>query len=347
LEQHIWPQEATHVSSDFVYDGTLLAAAEMLRGGITCCNDMYFHPDDAARAFDAAGLRAILGVPILDFPTPYARDGEEYLRRGLEARDRWHDHPRLTFALGPHAPYTVSDATFGRIVMFAQQLDLALQTHLHETAAEIAQSLAQFGERPLHRLARLGVTGPNFIAIHAVHMDAGDIELLAREHGHAVHCPSSNMKLASGLAPVAALMAAGINVALGTDGAASNNRLDLFEEMRLAALAAKTQTGDAAQLPAQQALRMATLNGAQALGLEDRLGSITIGKRADLVAVDLSALEALPCYDPVSHLVYVSNRRDVTHVWVDGECRLRDGQLLQLDARELASTARRWQEKLK
>ena len=346
LEQHIWPREGVHVSPSFVHEGTLLAAAEMLRGGITCCNDMYFHPDEGARAFDAAGMRAMVGMPVLEFPTPYASDADAYLRLGLEARDRWRDHARLRFALAPHAPYTVSDATFQRIVVFADQLDIPIHTHVHETAGEIEQSLRAFGERPLQRLSRLGVAGPNLIAVHTVHLGERDIHLLANAHASAVHCPSSNLKLASGIAPVAALLGSDVNVALGTDGAASNNRLDLFEEMRLAALLAKAQSGDAAELPAQQALRMATLNGAQALGWAEEIGSLVAGKRADLVAVDLSSPDALPCYDPCSHLVYVASRRDVTHVWVDGELRVRDGILAGLDVAELAAMAHRWQERI-
>src|SRR6185503_10273376 len=234
LTDHIWPREGRFVSADFVYDGTLIGAAEMLRGGITCCNDMYFHPDAAARAYEAAGMRALVGVPILDFPTPYAADADAYLQRGLAARDAFKHSPRLTFALAPHAPYTVGDATWRKIVMYAGQLELPIETHVAETRAEVEEARAQTGSAPLARLARLGATGPDFIAIHAVHLDAADIDLLATHGCHVVHCPASNMKLASGIAPVTALRARGINVALGTDGAASNNRLDVLGEMRLA-----------------------------------------------------------------------------------------------------------------
>ncbi len=273
LEQHIWPREGRFVAPDFVFDGTLLGAAEMLRGGITCCNDMYFHPEATSRAYEASGLRALVGLPVLDFPTPYAADADAYLQRGLEARDAFKHVPGLHFALAPHAPYTVSDATFAKIVMYARQLDLPIETHVAETREEVETALAQTGASPLRRLDHLGVTGPGFIAIHAVHVDAGDIALLASQDCHVVHCPASNMKLASGIAPLAALLAAGVNVALGTDGAASNNRLDIFSEMRLASLLAKVTTGDAAAVPAATALRMATLNGARALGLDsdDRL----------------------------------------------------------------------------
>jgi 5-methylthioadenosine/S-adenosylhomocysteine deaminase len=346
LQEHVWPREAAHVAPGFVYDGTLLAAAEMLRGGTTCCSDMYFFPDDAARAFDQAGLRALVGMPVLDFPTSYAGDADAYLKRGFEARDLWRQHPRLRFALAPHAPYTVGDDTFSRIAVFANQLDVPIHTHVHETAKEVEESLARFGERPLERLRRLGIGGPELIAVHAVHLQPEDIEILARAQANAVHCPSSNLKLASGIAPVAALRKAGVNVALGTDGAASNNRLDMFEEMRLGALLAKARSGDAAELAAHDVLRMATLDGARALGLERQIGSLEIGKRADVIAVSLEDLDSLPCYDPTSHLVYVCSRRDVSHVWTDGECRIQDRQLVHLDAAELARNAGSWQERI-
>src|SRR6476469_366134 len=274
----------------------------MLRGGIPSCNDMYFHPDAAAQAYEHAGMRAMLGMPILDFPTPYAADTDAYLQRGLAARDAFKHAPRLSFSLAPHAPYTVGDATWRTVVMYARQLDLIVQTHVDETAREVADALAASHERPLARLDRLGATGPGFVAIHAAHLDARDIDLLAAQGCHVVHCPGSNMKLASGIAPVAALLARGVNVALGTDGAASNNRLDLLEEMRLASLLAKVTSGDAAALPAAVVLRMATLNGARALGLDAEVGSLAAGKQADLVAVRIADVETLPMYDPVSHL---------------------------------------------
>ena len=347
LTDHIWPREGRFVSADFVYDGTLIGAAEMLRGGITCCNDMYFHPDAAARAYEAAGMRALVGVPILDFPTPYAPDADAYLQRGLAARDAFKHSPRLTFALAPHAPYTVGDATWRKIVMYAGQLELPIETHVAETRAEVEEARAQTGSAPLARLARLGATGPDFIAIHAVHLDAADIDLLATHGCHVVHCPASNMKLASGIAPVTALRARGINVALGTDGAASNNRLDVLGEMRLASLIAKAATGDAAALPAAEVLHMATLGGARALGLGDTTGSLVPGKQADIAAIDLSGVQALPVYDPVSHIVHVAERADVSHVWVAGAPVVADRALLALDVAALAARARAWQAKLR
>ncbi len=346
LEQHIWPREGRFVAEDYVHDGTLLAASEMLRGGITCCNDMYFYPDAAARAYEQAGMRAMLGVPILDFPTSYAADAEGYLQRGLEARDAWKHFPRLSFALAPHAPYTVGDASWASVVTYARQLDLPIQTHVGETRHEVAEARAATGESPLGRLDRLGATGPGFIAIHAVHVDADDIDLLAAQGCHVVHCPTSNMKLASGVAPIAAFLERNVNVALGTDGAASNNRLDLFSEMRLASLLAKVTTGDAGALPAARMLRMATLDGAAALGLDGEIGSLTAGKQADVVAVRLADIETIPLYDPVSHLVHAAGRELVTDVWVAGTRVVDDRMPVRIDMPALASRARAWQQRM-
>ncbi len=347
LERHIWPREGRFVAPDFVHDGARIAAAEMLRGGITCCNDMYFFPDASARAFLELGMRAMLGLPVLDFPTPYAPDADGYLAHGLAIRDALKHEANLTFSLAPHAPYTVSDDTWKKVVVFARQLDLPIQTHLAETAHEVAASQAEHLRSPMRRMHDLGATGPQFIAIHGVHLAAEDLALLATQGCHVVHCPVSNMKLGSGIAPITALMASGVNVALGTDGAASNNRLDLFGEMRIAALLAKVATGDPAVLPAQQVLHAATLAGARALGLDGRIGSLVAGKEADMIAVDLSALEALPCYDPVSHLVHAVGREAVTDVWVAG-ARVVAGRVLQTaDEAGIEASARLWQERLR
>jgi 5-methylthioadenosine/S-adenosylhomocysteine deaminase len=346
LSDHIWPREAKYVSPDFVHDGVLLGAAEMLRGGVTCCNDMYFYPEAAARAYQAAGMRAVLGLPVLDFPTPYASDPDAYLQAGLAARDAFKHAPRLSFMLAPHAPYTVGDATFARIVTYARQLDLPIQTHVQETRAELDDALARDRMSPLARLDRLGATGADFVAIHCVHLSELDQALLARHRASVVHCPASNMKLASGIAPVAALLERGVNVALGTDGPASNNRLDMFSEMRLASLLAKIATGDAAAVPAATALRMATLGGARALSLDASIGSLEPGKQADMIAVDLSVLADAPVYDPVSHLVHAIGRERVTDVWVDGERVVRDRELVSLDETPIAARAALWQRKL-
>ncbi|WP_234086279.1 TRZ/ATZ family hydrolase [Azonexus sp. R2A61] len=346
LQQHIWPTEAAHVSAQFVLDGTRLACAEMLRGGITCFNDMYFFPDAAAQAATEFGMRAVLGVTTLEFPTNYAADANDYLNKGLAVRERWLTNPLISFSLAPHAPYTVSDASFERIAMLAAQLGLPIHCHLHETRQEISDALQQDGRRPVARLRDLGLLGPGLIGVHAVHLDDADRRLLAEANCSIAHCPTSNLKLASGLADVAAMQQRGINVGLGTDGAASNNRLDLFQEMRLAALLAKGSSGNAAIVPASEALRMATLNGAIALGMGHRLGSITPGKQADLCAVDLGTLHASPCFDPVSHLVYVAGREDVSDVWIAGKCCVHHKNLRYDSLPQLEATITLWQNAL-
>jgi len=343
LQERVWPAEARWVASDFVRDGTRLACAEMLRGGVTTFSDMYFFPDAAIAAAQRSGMRMVAGLVVLEFATPYAADAAAYLHAGLATRDRWAGVPRLHFTLAPHAPYTVSDATFARIATFAAQLDLRIHIHLHETQEEVAQGIAQTGERPLARLKRLGLLGPELIGVHAVHLLDEEIGLLA-EHGAAlVHCPASNLKLASGIARLADWLAAGLTVGLGSDSVVSNNRHDLFAEMRLAALLAKGATADAAVLPARQALYAATLGGAMALGLGDETGSLEPGKAADLVAVDLSGADQQPLYDPVSQLVYCAGREQVSDVWVAGERRVAHGCLQSDDAAALRALAADWQ----
>ena len=346
LQQHIWPAEAAHVSPTFVYDGTLLACAEMLRAGITCFNDMYFFPDAAARAALDAGMRATLGMILIEFPSAYAGDADAYLHRGLEIRDSLRDEPLLRFSLAPHAPYTVSDKSFAKVLTYAEQLNLPIHMHVHETWDEINQSMAQYGVRPIERLARLGLLGPNLIAVHAVHLEPEEIALLAQQGCHVAHCPASNLKLASGIAPIGSLIKAGVNIGLGTDGAASNNRLDLLGEMRIAALLAKAVSNQADTLPAHQALAMATIHGAKALGLENEIGSLEIGKAADLIAVDLSSPETTPCYDVVSHLVYAASREHVSHVWVAGEMLVEDRILTRLDVDSVRGKASVWRDKI-
>jgi 5-methylthioadenosine/S-adenosylhomocysteine deaminase len=346
LEEHIWPAERKHASPAMVHDGTLLACAEMLRAGVTCFNDMYFFPEAALEAARAAGMRVALGLIVIEFPTPYASDAADYLRKGLALRDREGDDPLVSFCLAPHAPYTVSDASFRRVAKLAAELDLPVHVHLNETEDEIRRSVSEHGVRPIERMRRLGVLGPGLIAVHAVHLEKPEIELLGSHAASIAHCPSSNLKLASGFAPVEALRRAGANIAFGTDGAASNNRLDLLQEMRLAALLAKATAQDAQALPAHAALRAATLGGAQALGLERVAGSIAPGKAADLVAVALRGPELLPCYDPVSHLVYAAGREHVTHVWVAGEPRVREGRLLPDAFGDLEKRCELWQNAL-
>jgi 5-methylthioadenosine/S-adenosylhomocysteine deaminase len=343
LEERIWPAETRHVSPQLVKDGTLLACAEMLRGGVTCFNDMYYFPEAALEAALQTGMRASLGIIVIDLPSPYASDPDDYLAKGLALRDRWREHPLLSFCLAPHAPYSVSDATLRKVATMAGEVYAPVHIHLHETADEIERSIAEHGVRPLARLRRLGLLGPGLIAVHAVHLEEDEIALLGRHGASVVHCPSSNLKLASGFAPVARLAAAGVNVALGTDGAASNNRLDLFEEMRVAALLAKAVARDTAAMPAHAALRAATLGGAQALGLDKRIGSLVPGKAADVVALRLSGAELEPCYDPVSHLVYAAGRQHVSDVWVAGCPLVREGELIGEALLGLDTRCKLWQ----
>jgi 5-methylthioadenosine/S-adenosylhomocysteine deaminase len=346
LEQRIWPAEQALVSPQFVQDGSLLACAEMLSGGITCFNDMYFFPQATAAAASQAGMRANLGLLVLDFPSAYASDADDYLQKGFDAHDAWRNNPLITSSIAPHAPYTVCDRSLEKVVTYAEQLGLGLHTHIHETVDEISCSESQYGMRPLARLAKLGLLGPDLLAAHGVHLLDYEIDMLAAYGCHIAHCPSSNLKLASGMAPVVDLLAKGVNVALGTDGAASNNRLDIFSEMRLAALLAKGVSADASALPAWQALAMATINGAKALGLDHKIGSIEVGKYADLTAVRLDEVLLAPYYDPISHLVYCCGREQVSHTWVAGELRYCNGVYANIEPNELKDIVNTWQVKI-
>ena len=342
LQEHIWPAEGRWVDEDFVRDGTNLAIAEQLKGGITCFSDMYFYPKIASQCVHDSGIRAQICVPLLDFPIPGARNFDEALHLGVELFGDLRHHPRIRIALGPHAPYTVNDENLNKVRVLADELDAPIQMHIHETASEVRESLEQRGERPLQRLARIGLLGPNLQAVHMTQVSDDDLALLVESNTSVVHCPESNLKLASGFCPVERLWQAGVNVAVGTDGAASNNDLDLLGETRTAALLAKAVAGSASALDAHRALRMATLNGARALGLEDVTGSLEVGKAADLVAFDLSGLAQQPVYDPVSQLIYASGRDCVKHAWVAGKVLLDERRLTRLDEQALHASAVAW-----
>lgn len=346
LKQYVWPVENRFVDKDFVLDGAMLACAEMLKGGITCFNDMYFFPEVTAKAAMECGMRASIGLIVIDFPSSYASDTDDYLAKGLALHDLYPQHSLLSFCFAPHAPYSVSDKALSKVVTYANQLDLPVHIHLHETDVEIKNNLDIFGNRPIARLHQLGLLGPNLVAVHMVHLTEEEMDLLKQQNCNIAHCPSSNLKLASGFAPITDLLARGINVGVGTDGAASNNRIDMFEEMRLTALLAKGKSGKAETLPAHQALRMATLNGAIALGLDKITGSLSIGKAADITAVDFSRLSLYPCFDPVSHLVYAAGREQVSHVWVNGKLLLDAGELVTLNETDLINRALLWQKRL-
>ncbi len=346
LQNHIWPSEAKWVGPEFVRDGTTLAIAEMIRSGTTCFNDMYFFPEITAHAASEAGMRACVGMILIDFPSAYAQSPEEYLHKGLKLHDDFKHNELIRTALAPHAPYTVSDAGLEKVAMYADELDVPVHMHVHETAHEVEESLARHGVRPLARLARLGILGPRLIAVHMTQLLPNEIETLATHNAFVAHCPASNLKLASGFCPVQSLTKAGVVVALGTDGAASNNNLDMRGELKLAALLAKGVAGDATAIPAAQALRMATLHGAKALGLESLTGSLVAGKRADIAAIDLSDLSCEPVYDPLSHIVYAVSRDQVTDVWVNGRRLLQDRGLTTLDESALRQKAATWRAKI-
>ena len=346
LEEHVWPAERRWVGEEFVRDGTMLAVAEMLRGGTTCFNDMYFHPDEAGRTAAAVGMRCVLGMIVLDFPSVWAKDAGEYLSRATEVHDEFRSHPLVDTAFAPHAPYTVSDGPLERIRTLADELDVPVHIHLHETAGEVEGALAQDGVRPFARLDRLGLVSPRLMAVHMTALEDGEIERLAECGAHVVHCPESNLKLASGFCPVAKLLAAGVNVALGTDGAASNNDLDMIQEMRTASLVAKAVAGDATAAPAHRAIAMATIGGARALGKEEAIGSLRPGKAADLIAVDLSAIESQPVYDAASQVAFSASRRQVSHVWIAGRPVLAEGELLTVDAGQVLERAEHWRQRI-
>jgi len=346
LHKHIWPAEAKWVNSEFVHDGTQLAIAEMLRGGTTCFNDMYFFPDEIARVASQAGIRAAIGLIVIDFPTAWAKDADEYLSKGLQLHDRYRNDPLITTVFAPHAPYTVSDQPLQRIQTLAEELDIPIHMHVHETADEISQATEQSGLRPLQRLYDLGLLTPRLLAVHMTQLSDDEIPLLAESGVHVLHCPESNLKLASGFCPVNKLHTAGVNVALGTDGAASNNDLDMFGEMRTAALLAKAVAGDASAVPAHAALRMATINGARALGIDQETGSLEPGKAADIIAVQIDDIEAEPLYHPLSHVVYACSRDKVSDVWVAGRHLLSERRLTTLDEAALRKRSREWLQKI-
>ncbi len=346
LEQRIWPAEARLVSPRFAADGTRLAIAEMLRGGITCFADMYYFPDTVAETALESGIRVAIGMIVLEFPTPWAASAEEYMTKGLAVHDRFKADALVTTTFAPHAPYTVADETFGRIRRLADELDVPIHMHVHETADEVADAVRLHGERPLARLDRLGIVTPSLMAVHATQLDTDEIAMLAEAGASVVHCPRSNLKLASGACPAAALLAAGVNVALGTDGAASNNRLDLFSEMQQAALLGKLVADDARAIPASTALRMATINGARALGLADETGSLTPGKSADMICVRFDPLFDEPILDPLSALVYSASRDSVTDVWIAGEHLVAGSRLQRIDQDEIRAVTSTWTSKL-
>jgi 5-methylthioadenosine/S-adenosylhomocysteine deaminase len=346
LREHIWPVEAKVVGAGFVRDGVELAIAEMLRGGTTCCNENYFFPDAQAAAYRAHGFRARVGLPIVEFPSAWAQTRDEYFDRALAVHDDLRGDPLVGTAFGPHAPYTVADASFERIRTLSDQLDVPVHLHLMETAQEVEDSRREHGLRPMQRLQKLGLVNDRLIAVHMTQVSDPEIAVCAEAGVSVVHCPESNLKLASGFCPAEKLRRAGVNVALGTDGCASNNDLDMFGELRSAALLAKAVANDATAFGDAFALRAATLNGARALGFHGLVGSIEAGKRADLVAVRLDEVETRPLYNVLSQLAYAVSRRQVSDVWIDGKRKLRGGELVDFDLAGVMEKTRRWRERI-
>ncbi len=347
LTEHIWPAEARWVNPEFAADGFKLAAAEMIRSGTTCLSDMFYFPDEIARCAQQIGMRSVVGLIVLDFPSPWAQNAEEYLHKALAVHDEIREFSLVSSALAPHAPYTVSDESLQQIAMYSNELDIPVHMHVHETAAEVAEAQQKTGQRPLERLDQLNLLNSNLIAVHMTELNEFEIDRVAEAGVNIAHCPESNLKLGSGICPVAALLEKGINVCLGTDGAASNNDLDLLGEMRTAAMLAKGSSGNASACNARQAIEMATINGARALGMANRIGSIEVGKCADLIAIDLESLNTQPLYEPVTQIVYAAASRQVSHVWIDGVAQLRDFELCNLDSREIIARASSWAQKIK
>jgi len=286
----------------------------------------------------------VVGIPVIEFPSAWAGGAAEYIDKGLEVHDNYRRDPLVSFSFAPHAPYTVADASFERIRVMAEQLDLPVHCHVHETAHEVEESQKQHGQRPLARLDRLGLVNERLLAVHMTQLTDAEIALCAERGVSVGHCPQSNLKLASGFCPAEKLRLAGVNVAVGTDGCASNNDLDMFDELRCAALLAKGLSGDATAWNAAYALRAATLAGARAIGLGERIGSLEVGKQADFICVQMGGLETQPLYHAVSQLVYSSGRSQVSDAWIAGERRLADFELVDFDSIGLLERVRRWRD---
>lgn len=346
LKDHIWPAEQEFAGPSFVADGARLAIAEMFRSGTTCFNDMYFFPEALAETCLDAGIRSSIGVPLIESQTAWAADIDSYFEQGLSLHQQWQSEPLVNITFSPHAPYSVSDETLRRVARHSQELDVPVHLHLLETQWDIKHSLQQHDKPPLHRLRDLDLLNSRLLAGHMTQVSSEDIDLLAQSGVHVVHCPQSNLKLASGICPLDALLQAGVNVALGTDGAASNNDLDLLAEAQTAALLAKGISGNAQAVNAFQALEMLTINGAKALGMEKQIGSIEVGKVADLCAIDLSCPETQPVYHVVSQVIYAASRSQVSDVWVAGKRVLDSRQLTTIDLAEVTRKAGQWQSRL-
>jgi 5-methylthioadenosine/S-adenosylhomocysteine deaminase len=345
LTEHIWPAEKKWVSAAFVEDGTRLAVAEMIRSGTTCFSDMYFFPDTVAEVASNAGIRAVIGLIVIDFPSAWAKDPDEYLLKAGQVHHKYRNAPLVTTAFAPHSPYAVSDTSLLQLNTLAEEMDIPIHMHVHETKEEVSESMEKLGKRPLQRLYELGLLSPRLLAVHMTQLESAEIDLIARYGVNVIHCPESNLKLASGFCPVHTLQEAGVNVALGTDGAASNNDLDMIGEMHTASLLGKGVANNSLAIKAFTAMKMATINAARALGLEDKIGSLRKGKQADIIAIDLGELESQPLYDPISQIIYTANRNQVSDVWVAGKQLLQSRELLSLNENQIKLSAVKWKER--
>ncbi|MDA1134262.1 MAG: TRZ/ATZ family hydrolase [Proteobacteria bacterium] len=346
LTDRIWPAEKKYVDEKFVTEGSKLAIAEMIQSGITTFNDMYFYPQQTAEVAVKIGMRANLGMVLLEFPTNYASDPDDYLTKGLAFRDLFREEGLISTSLAPHAPYSVSDESFLKINTYAQELDLKIHVHLHETTTEIEDSLKQYGLTPIQRLDALGVLGPHISAAHCVHLTNTDLDILAKNNMCVIYNPTSNLKLGSGIANIKGMIERDICIAIGTDGSASNNRLDILNELNIALLINKGVNHQADFMNPAELIKMATLNGAKSIGMEGRLGSLEKGKCADLIAVNMSSLEMKPIYDPLSSLLYSGNRSMVSHVWIGGNMQMKERALINIDVDELLNGLGAWQQKI-
>ena len=346
LNEHIWPVEKAFLGPDFVHDGSRLAIAEMLRGGTTFFNDLYFYPEVTAATAVEAGIRACIGLPVINVPTIWADNEHEYIEKGLEVCASWQGEPLISTAFAPHAPYSVGDAALERIAELSAASDMRVHMHVLESGWEVEESLRQHGKPTLERLNDTGLLNERLLAVHMTQLNGTDLEALSETAVNVIHCPESNLKLGNGICPLARLLDHNINVALGTDGAASNNDLDLLGESRTAALLAKGYSADPCVATAFQALEMLTINAARALGKADQLGSVEAGKLADLCAIRLDALQTTPMYDVVSHLIYAASSQQVSHVWVAGQLLLENGQLLRMDSADIINRAQHWAERI-
>lgn len=346
LKKHIWPAESKWLCEEFVITATQLAAAEMIKSGTTACCDMYFFSDTVASVLRLAGMKATIGVGVLDFATPFGNNADNYLERAAEFYLKYEKDKLITPSVCPHAPYTVSPESYRKCVDFCGKHDILLNTHLSEAPHENGDSITRHGKTPAQVMNDAGVLDIRNNLAHCIHLTDEDIALMGSKGANVSHCLQSNMKLGNGFAPVIKMMDAGINVSIGTDGAASNNDLDMIQEMNSIALVHKALNHDATALSAETVIKMATVNGAKTLGM-NRTGELKRGNQADFIVVSFDEPHMTPVFNPLSHLVYSANSSDVTAVYVDGQCLMKDRKLTTLDEEKVKDDARRWAQKIK